>query len=365
MEFSAKPTFTYVSPSKTDANVKTRREKEGRCGECGIKTHEVKKALFRVISKTPITIPNEVHRGRCLLCKPLSFSDDCEADAAADEKLSAAISDDAAADEKPLGIPDPHVSMTIVGSKHPPIKQQDREKGTEMVSYVMANGTQYGVKLINHGQVKVQAILSVDGNKVGTFVLEPSVEYTVERPVSVAKKFTFYTVRAVRAAQASVQSASANPQDQTKWPTAGEVAVAQCGIQRGSEVDDHLNGQIKCVITPVKAVFVALPNGDMCAVPFDPEDSVANVKASIFSKTGFKPREQIITLHGRELKDSRTLSSYSIEKKSVILRMDIPKGSFRINVHTENQCLLIGVHPSETVDDLKHKIKDRTWCFGC
>lgn len=47
------------------------REREGLCGECGIRTHE-----FRLLDqpkttvKVPLTVANEVYRGRCLICHP-------------------------------------------------------------------------------------------------------------------------------------------------------------------------------------------------------------------------------------------------------------------------------------------------------
>ncbi|KAL3827520.1 hypothetical protein ACHAXA_002017 [Cyclostephanos tholiformis] len=52
------------------------RESEGRCGDCGAQTHEVHfdpSGAGRTI-KTPLTVPGEVHRGRCLFCHPLPAS---------------------------------------------------------------------------------------------------------------------------------------------------------------------------------------------------------------------------------------------------------------------------------------------------
>ena len=52
------------------------RESEGRCGDCGAQTHEIQfdpSGPGRTI-KTPLTVPGEVHRGRCLFCHPLPTS---------------------------------------------------------------------------------------------------------------------------------------------------------------------------------------------------------------------------------------------------------------------------------------------------
>lgn len=54
------------------SEVRRDREKEGRCGECGIHTHQwAWNPLNQAPLKVPLTIPHEVHRGRCLLCYPL------------------------------------------------------------------------------------------------------------------------------------------------------------------------------------------------------------------------------------------------------------------------------------------------------
>ena len=58
--------------SDGDISLKRDREREGRCSECGVQTHE-----FRMDPQTgqprkiPLSVEHEVHRGRCLLCHPL------------------------------------------------------------------------------------------------------------------------------------------------------------------------------------------------------------------------------------------------------------------------------------------------------
>jgi hypothetical protein len=57
-----------------DAWIRRDRERDGRCAECGVQTHTVQfDATINVPVKTPLTIPREVHRGRCLLCHPLLY----------------------------------------------------------------------------------------------------------------------------------------------------------------------------------------------------------------------------------------------------------------------------------------------------
>jgi hypothetical protein len=49
------------------------REREGRCATCGILTHEFEfDSLTGLYLKIPLHVPDEVLRGRCLLCYPIS-----------------------------------------------------------------------------------------------------------------------------------------------------------------------------------------------------------------------------------------------------------------------------------------------------
>ena len=121
-------------------------------------------------------------------------------------------------------MPGPDVSLSIIGSKEPPI-HKTIGKGT-MTTYVMENGAHYKTKIKNNGHVAIQGDLFIDGKKMGRWIYGPGKNYgAIERPLKVAKKFTFYTVRAVRAAESAVAAAAAKVQA-AKPATAGEEAVA-------------------------------------------------------------------------------------------------------------------------------------------
>jgi hypothetical protein len=52
--------------------VRAQRETDGRCENCGLQTHEMHvDPLTWAFVKVPLTIEQEVHRGRCLFCNPL------------------------------------------------------------------------------------------------------------------------------------------------------------------------------------------------------------------------------------------------------------------------------------------------------
>lgn len=65
---------SYMS-DRSDISLKRDREREGRCSECGVQTHEFRiDAMTGRHVKVPMTVESEVHRGRCLLCYPIPLT---------------------------------------------------------------------------------------------------------------------------------------------------------------------------------------------------------------------------------------------------------------------------------------------------
>lgn len=60
-----------------DLAIRRDRERDGRCGDCGAQTHELRyDQLAGSYMKVPLTVNGEVHRGRCLLCLPVNALED-------------------------------------------------------------------------------------------------------------------------------------------------------------------------------------------------------------------------------------------------------------------------------------------------
>lgn len=59
---------------------------------------------------------------------------------------------------------------------------------------VMRDGQAYVISLTNNNPTKCHAVVSIDGQKVGTWLLEPWQTAAIERPVDIPKKFTFFKV---------------------------------------------------------------------------------------------------------------------------------------------------------------------------
>lgn len=168
----------------------------------------------------------------------------------------------------PPPVPRPNVSMTILGAfKRGVFVKEDN-------GYIMENGAHYSVLLQNNGPVMVKGTLRIDGREAGTFNFEPNKNYNaIERPLHCAKKFTFYTVRAVQEAQAKVDRENFNPGDASVRASDGAKAVAHCGISTTAR-DYELNGLVEFVIRPVQAINVRHLNGTVQCVPYNPSDSL-------------------------------------------------------------------------------------------
>lgn len=172
-------------------------------------------------------------------------------------------------------------------------------------TYIMKNGTQYkldfGVAPFPGKLVKAE--LSIDGCHVGSFI-ETGGKTTkpIERPTKVAQKFTFYTVRAVQAAQQRLALGSRD---------AATQAVATSGIEPNDE-----NGVIVCKFTPQKMinVFFKTLTGKTCGpVVLSPSDLIDDLKNKIQEMDGIPVDQQRLVFAGMQLEGGRTFLEYNMK----------------------------------------------------
>jgi len=76
---------------------------------------------------------------------------------------------------------------------------------------LMAHGTKYAIFLRNSNSLRAEAEVSIDGEFVGTWRLNPYTPMKIERPPSSKKQFTFFAEKSKEARQAQLESVS--PQD--------------------------------------------------------------------------------------------------------------------------------------------------------
>jgi len=119
---------------------------------------------------------------------------------------------------------------------------------------VMCNGAQYSLEVFNPHPTACRLDINIDGTTIGAWQLEADSKGHIERPVTEAKKFTFYTLRNVAAAKQEVQQYVAQRQigkpgcfplwRQKVRPSPATQAVASGGI-----ADEEETGLIECIFT--------------------------------------------------------------------------------------------------------------------
>ena len=274
----------------------------------------------------------------------------------------------------PPPVPQPDMHMTIIGSNFPPI--QETNGG---VTYVLKNGSHYQIQFKNNGVVPVETLLLIDDVEMGWFVYKPGVDYVpLQRPSYINKKFTFYTVRAVRAAKAVVSAATAKKQT-ARRASAGEKAVAKSGIKCETDEDAERNGRVTLIVCPEQAISARLPSGEDKIVCFDPDMTLATLskKLNLDTSNHVFPFVALTVFDstGKEIKsaepswikfDYRTLEDMSIHVNDRInLRRlttkpgghDIVKQIFVRTV--TGKTLTIYVMPDDTISIIKMKIQDK------
>lgn len=76
---------------------------------------------------------------------------------------------------------------------------EGRELGNGYV--VMQHGTPYRVQVTNNGSRKCDAVLSIDGEEIGTYRLHAGQNWAIEHPPESQQRFTFYASGTTEAAQ--------------------------------------------------------------------------------------------------------------------------------------------------------------------
>lgn len=178
---------------------------------------------------------------------------------------------------------------------------------------VLPHGSSFKVQLKNPFQYEnCYANVTIDGHRIGFWVLKPHAVISIERPFTVSKKFTFLRTALVREAEEigklQAQGIKLNEDQQ----------LILSNTPLGSGIHENvMNGLVKVEYAPeLYSVFIK-SNGTLCMI-LAPTMTIADLKNKIQIKQGIPSSHQVLVYAGKTLNDAQTLIDFNVHNGSTL-----------------------------------------------
>jgi hypothetical protein len=249
----------------------------------------------------------------------------------------------------------------VKSHKHLKILREDKAQFPYLVNssgrhYILPHGVKYQIAVQNpFPSLKCSCDITIDGERVGGWILEADAAFVFERPSNLAKCFTFLRVNLVKQAETLNEKTTLTALEKEDNKDIIRLTPLGSGITSGRPE----NGLVVVKFSPEDiGLFVRTPTGKMVSLHYDPKKKVCDIIRMIYDEAEDIRSAPLLSYEGILLQNNQTLQEYGILKGSAIEMRFCSENSFSVCVKTliGKTITITNCFPTELVYGLMRKI---------